>query len=270
MASSRRSDTSSSRRRGRGSVSAPSGPGRRDDRRGSRAPATAPTTGPRQSRPASSASGSGSGGGSRRAAGGPFARRSTRRLAALGAVFVLLAIMIVPTLRAYLQQRAEYAALSERITLQEQSIGQLQAQLKQWDDPAYVEQQARDRLKFVRPGETSYQVIGAEKLLGDPLAGRSRVVVPNQGDDSIPWYGKMWSSIVIADRPDVDKTVELSPVGEQPGSTPSPGGTSGAGGTSDPTGSSAPSGTADSSGTSGTGATGTSGTSEGTSEGTGP
>lgn len=178
--------------------------------------------------------------------------------------------MIVPTLRAYLQQRAEYAALSERITLQEQSIGQLQAQLKQWDDPAYVEQQARDRLKFVRPGETSYQVIGAEKLLGDPLAGRSRVVVPNQGDDSIPWYGKMWSSIVIADRPDVDKTVELSPVGEQPGSTPSPGGTSGSTGSSDPsgttgsTGTTAPSGTSDSSGASGTGASGTSGTSEGT------
>ena len=32
-------------------------------------------------------------------------------------------------------------------------------------DPAHVEQQARERLKFVRPGETAYQVIGAEKLM---------------------------------------------------------------------------------------------------------
>ena len=79
-------------------------------------------------------------------------------------------------------------------------VAALQDQVKRWDDPAYVEQQARERLKFVRPGETAYQVIGAEKLLGDPLAGRARVISPNRGDHSVPWYGRMWSSIVIADR----------------------------------------------------------------------
>lgn len=215
----RPADTASARQRGQGR--GPSArPGRREDRR----PAGGPgASGPRQSTrptPAATAGGRSGGatpaGGSRWPAGGPFARRSTRRLAALGAVFVLLAIMIVPTLRAYLQQRAEYASLTEQVGRQQQSLSALQGQLERWDDPAYVEQQARERLKFVRPGETSYQVIGAEKLLGDSLAGRSRVVVPHQGDDSIPWYGKMWSSIVIADRPDVDDTVQLTPVGERP------------------------------------------------------
>lgn len=137
---------------------------------------------------------------------------------------MLLAIMIVPTLRAYLQQRAEYAALTERIAGQQQSQTHLQGQIERWESPDYVEQQARERLKFVRPGETAYEVIGAEKLLGDPLAGRSRVVVPNQGDDTIPWYGRMWTSIVIADRPDVDDTVDLAPVGERPGGPPAPNG----------------------------------------------
>lgn len=216
MPSTRRPDTA--RRPGRGPAAAsPSGPRSRAQGRGTRAPGAAPGA----SRPARAASsrggesaGSGQGGAGR--VGGPLARRSTRRLAALGAVFVLLAIMIVPTLRAYLQQRAEYASLTEQVGRQQQSLSALQGQLERWDDPAYVEQQARERLKFVRPGETSYQVIGAEKLLGDSLAGRSRVVVPHQGDDSIPWYGKMWSSIVIADRPDVDDTVQLTPVGERP------------------------------------------------------
>lgn len=146
-------------------------------------------------------------------AGGPFARRSTRRLAALGAVFVLLAIMIVPTLRAYLQQQAEYSALQEYTSSQEKSVSALQGQINQWDNPAYVEQQARERLKFVRPGETAYQVIGAEKLLGDPLAGRASVISPNRGDHTVPWYGRMWSSIVLADRSPVDGVTPLTPVG---------------------------------------------------------
>lgn len=174
--------------------------------------------------------------------GGPLARRSTRRLAALGAVFVLLAIMIVPTLRAYLQQRAEYAALTEQVARQQQTLTAGQQQLTRWDDPTYVEQQARERLKFVRPGETAYQVIGAEKLLGDSLAGRSRVVVPNQGDDSTPWYGKMWTSIVIADRPDVDDTVQLTPVGVRPGDGSTVGSGSGSGGGATPGTTGTPSG----------------------------
>ncbi len=212
----RPADTASARQRGQGR--GPSArPGRREDRR----PAGGPgASGPRQSTrptPAATAGGRSGGatpaGGSRWPAGGPFARRSTRRLAALGAVFVLLAIMIVPTLRAYLQQQAEYSALQEQTASQEKSVAALQDQVKRWDDPAYVEQQARERLKFVRPGETAYQVIGAEKLLGDPLAGRARVISPNRGDHSVPWYGRMWSSIVIADRAPVNGVTPLTPVG---------------------------------------------------------
>lgn len=128
--------------------------------------------------------------------------------------------MIVPTLRAYLQQQGEYAALQEQTARQEKSVAELQGQAKQWDDPAYVEQQARERLKFVRPGETVYQVIGAEKLLGDPLAGRTNVISPNRGDSSVPWYGRMWTSIVMADRAPVEGVTPLAPVGSGNGSTP--------------------------------------------------
>ncbi|GAB94070.1 hypothetical protein KILIM_002_00270 [Kineosphaera limosa NBRC 100340] len=167
---------------------------------------------------------------------------------------MLLAIMIVPTLRAYLQQRAEQAALTEQIARQGQSLQGMQAEIQRWNDPAHVEQQARERLKFVRPGETAYQVIGAEKLLGDGLAGRSRVVVPNVGDDTIPWYGTMWNSIVIADRPDVDEAVPLTPVGERvlPGSS-DPTAIPGEGGATGPTSSATGGATSGSTG----GATGT-------------
>ncbi len=215
-------------RAGRSPVSGQGRPGKREDRRPAGGPGSASAGGRRQStRPTQSPStgagrGSGPGQGPNAglwAAGGPFARRSTRRLAVLGAVFVVLAVMIVPTLRAYLQQRGEYAALLEQTASQEKSVADLQGQVKQWNDPAYLEQQARERLKFVRPGETVYQVIGAEKLLGDPFAGRANVISPNRGDSSVPWYGRMWTSIVIADRPPVDGVTPLTPVGAGSGST---------------------------------------------------
>lgn len=147
----------------------------------------------------------------------------------LGAVFLLLAVMLVPTVRAYLKQQHDLADLHAQIAAQRSSVSQLQAEQKKWDDPAYVEQQARERLKFVRPGEKAYQVIGAEKLLGDRLTGRARVVTPSAGDDSVPWYGRMWSSVVIADRAQADGSdAPISPVGgdDVPGgsSGPAPGG----------------------------------------------
>lgn len=269
----RPTDPGSARLRGQGRPSPTSRParaGRREDRR----PAGGPgSSGPRQStRPTAAPTASGRSGGTgtppapRWPAGGPFARRSTRRLAALGAVFVLLAIMIVPTLRAYLQQEAEYSALQEKSAQQAASVAALEAQVKRWDDPAYVEQQARERLKFVRPGETAYQVIGAEKLLGDPLAGRARVISPNRGDHSVPWYGRMWSSIVIADRAPVDGVTPLAPVGagssEPPASDDAVPGTSGTSGVTTPSG---VSGSADTTGTSGR--TGTSGSAKPSSSG---
>ena len=64
-------------------------------------------------------------------------------------------------------------------------MADLQAAEARWDDPAYVEAQARARLHFVRPGEVGYVVLTEEELAspettqttadGCPAQGRSLV-----------------------------------------------------------------------------------------------
>lgn len=143
-------------------------------------------------------------GGATRAAKGAFARRSTRRLAVLGGVFVLLAIMLVPPLRAYLVQQQEYGDLQIKVARQEQSKTDLQARTERWNDPVFIEQQARERLQYVRPGETAYTIVGAEALREQAETGRINVVNPAQRDESSAWYARMWESAQLVDRLDTD------------------------------------------------------------------
>ena len=81
----------------------------------------------------------------------------------------------------------------------------------------YVEQQARDRLKFVRPGETRYQVLGAEGLTGAELADSGSVVRPGPGGDHA-WYNRVWDSLDAADSlSPKDVNAPLAPI--SPGAT---------------------------------------------------
>lgn len=124
--------------------------------------------------------------------------RSIKGLAILASILVILAITIIPALRSTLNQQAEIRELRQRIALQRQNVATLEQEQRNWTDPAYVEQQARERLKFVRAGERSFTVIDGEEP--PDLTGGAQIAAPERtsaGD--IPWYGKLWQSMVIAD-----------------------------------------------------------------------
>ena len=71
----------------------------------------------------------------------------------------MLAITLIPALRSTFSQQSEIDGLHDRIAQQRDKVAALEQEQHRWGDPAYVEQQARERLKFVRVGETSYTVI---------------------------------------------------------------------------------------------------------------
>ena len=79
----------------------------------------------------------------------------------------------------------------------EQDVAALKAEQERWRDPAYVEQQARQRLKFVKPGERSYTVLDAKPATGtkDPVPELAAPDVP------LPWYQTVWQSTHTADVP---------------------------------------------------------------------
>ncbi|GAB48634.1 FtsB family cell division protein [Mobilicoccus pelagius] len=130
---------------------------------------------------------------------GALARRSTRRLAMLGGVFVLLAVMLVPPLRAYLVQQQQYRDLEASVTHKESTVTELRQRTQDWQNPAYVEQQSRARLRYVRPGETAYVVVGADTLRDRPAHDSLSVIDPGHSAEPRAWYTTVWDSIATGD-----------------------------------------------------------------------
>lgn len=132
------------------------------------------------------------------------------RLAGVVFVLVMLSVFLFPTVSGYLQQRAEITRLEQQILSQREDITSLEGKVAAWDDPAYVEQQARERLRFVQPGETAFTVLDdTGELLTEPLPGMAPV--STEVHESRPWYGEVWESVKIAN-------AGLPETGTEPGS----------------------------------------------------
>lgn len=71
---------------------------------------------------------------------------------------VLAAFVLMPTLGTYLEQRHQIDALTQQIQLTRDEVAALEQERQRWSDPAYITTQARERLYYVRPGETVYLI----------------------------------------------------------------------------------------------------------------
>jgi cell division protein FtsB len=185
---------------GRGPTSRPAagpGRGRTRTRPHSRPPvADAAPTGPAPDPAATPAPGPTVG----RPAGPRFRSNVTGRAIALAVVLLILVISYASSLRVYFAQSQEIAAARAEIAERQQRIADLTQQREQWNNPAYVETQARDRLGWVVPGEIGYRVVGAD---GKPLGGGEDI---DTGAGAAPepttaWWTRLWSSVERADRP---------------------------------------------------------------------
>ncbi len=123
------------------------------------------------------------------------ASRTVLRGVVLATIVVLLAVTLVPTLRSYLRQQGEIEALHGAVGQQRTQVSELQKEQARWNDDAYVMQQARERLKFVKVGEKSYTVIDG-KASAKALPGVAKA--PAASSDH-PWYGQLWESVRVAD-----------------------------------------------------------------------
>lgn len=65
---------------------------------------------------------------------------------------------LVPTIGTFLDQRAKIAAVDAQIDLTKENIAELERERDRWSDPAFIATQARERLYYVRPGETVYLI----------------------------------------------------------------------------------------------------------------
>ncbi|WP_062645225.1 FtsB family cell division protein [Streptomyces maremycinicus] len=123
------------------------------------------------------------------------ARRSrlTGRAALLALVLCTLIVALAYPMRQYVSQRAEIADLEREKQKASERVEQLRDLKARWQDDAYAEQQIRQRLHYVLPGETGFVVI-------DPDAARQSRA--DLGAADRPWYANVWDGVDKSDASD--------------------------------------------------------------------
>lgn len=119
----------------------------------------------------------------------------TARAAILIVALASVAIAIAVPLKVWMGQRSDIANLSAQTKKTQARLQALAAEHKRWNDPSYVETQARQRLHFVLPGEKTYIVLGKGQG-GKSGTAEQRTVTPNG-----PWYQQFWQSDQAAGDP---------------------------------------------------------------------
>lgn len=123
-------------------------------------------------------------------------------------IVVLALAALVPTLNTYVAQRQQLTALERSVAGKEQQVEDLQRQVQRWEDPAFVQAQARERLLFAMPGETQYRLTDTSGREVPQTQAEIRAEQAAAG----PWYSTLWESVEGASRltpediPDPDRT----------------------------------------------------------------
>ena len=123
------------------------------------------------------------------------ARRSrlTGRAALLALVLCTLVVALAYPIRQYVSQRAEIADLQREKAQAAERVEKLRDLKARWQDDAYAEQQIRQRLHYVMPGETGF-------IVADPDAAKQSRT--DLGAADRPWYANVWDGVDKSDASD--------------------------------------------------------------------
>lgn len=119
------------------------------------------------------------------------------RLVVVLTVAAILAVMLVPSVYQWWQQERELAQIKTQVAEQQEKNAQMQRQLDLWNDPDYISTQARERLGYVRPGETQYTVVDPGSQYQDSaMASAATPTGPAR-----PWVQQLAILVGKADQP---------------------------------------------------------------------
>lgn len=126
----------------------------------------------------------------------PRRSRLTGRAALLALVVCSLVVALAYPIRQYVSQRSEIADQRRQAQEAREKVRELREEKARWRDPAYVEQQARKHLHYVRPGETAYTM---EDGSAEPRRPE------DEGASDRAWYENLWDGIDSADERDTGR-----------------------------------------------------------------
>ena len=110
-------------------------------------------------------------------------------------VLVLAIVVLAPSLRTLVEQQNQIAELTQAVEDKKNQVNELEGNIARWDDPAYIEAQARDRLVYVYPGDYTYLVIDDGKTIttddGAPISDDIQTT-------EVDWVRGLLGSLVTA------------------------------------------------------------------------
>jgi hypothetical protein len=110
--------------------------------------------------------------------------------------------------KAYITQRSRIVALESQLAWHNQRIEDLTAAHKRWSDPAYIEAQARSRLRYVRVGQVGYVVLTQQD---DPQAEITTTRPQARVSGSGPWWSALWSTVEGVAAPKSSRNAPAAP-----------------------------------------------------------
>jgi cell division protein FtsB len=117
-------------------------------------------------------------------------RAVTGRAIVLGALVVVLLVLLASPLNRYFNSRSDLNGAAQQLHTDKQQLHELNKQYRQWSDPGFIQQQARQRLQYAMPGDTVYMVVdqGAKSDI------QKTETTPSQ-EAAGSWNTRLWSSV---------------------------------------------------------------------------
>ncbi|GAA4671414.1 septum formation initiator family protein [Frondihabitans cladoniiphilus] len=116
-------------------------------------------------------------------------------------IIVLFVVVLAPSLKTLIQQQQQIASLQRAVDDQKADVDSLKSDVARWNDPAYVEAQARDRLLYVYPGEYSYLVMNPTKATSSGTSTSTpsgAAITKDIQNPNVDWVGGLLSSVLDA------------------------------------------------------------------------
>ena len=124
-------------------------------------------------------------------------------------LLVLTVVVLAPSLKIFVEQQQELAQLRSDLEAQKAGVKDLTDQRARWDDPSYIEAQARERLNYVYPGEYSYLVIDDGNTVS---AGDGQPISDKVQTTKVDWVRMLLSSVLTAGLTDEKPGQIVAPV----------------------------------------------------------
>jgi cell division protein FtsB len=118
-------------------------------------------------------------------------RAVTGRALVLGTLVVLLLVLLASPLHRYFGSRSDVQHASQQLRSDQSELAKMNAQLRRWSDPGYIQRQARVRLQYAMPGDTVYIVTGP----GQPSDIRTSNQKAKAKAAAETWNKRLWETV---------------------------------------------------------------------------